>query len=294
MRSLLFIPGDSSKKLDKGLACGADVLLIDLEDSVAAGDKAKARTITRDFLKAHVAAEVRPRLFVRVNALDTGLIDEDLAVAMAGHPDGIMLPKSISGADITHLGAKLAVQEAIHELDDGSTGIIAVATETAASVFNLGTYKGASPRLGALTWGGEDLSADIGALANRDENGVFTEVYRVVRALCLMGAVAAEAMPIDTVFTNFRDIEGLRREAMEALRDGFTGKMAIHPAQVPVINEIFTPAQKDIDKAKRIVEAFTDAGDAGVIGLDGEMHDRPHLRRAEKLLARARAAGHPK
>lgn len=291
MRSLLFIPADSPKKLDKGLTSGADVLLIDLEDSVAAADKARARVAARAFLKEHAGTANRPRLFVRVNALDTGLIDEDLAVVMAGRPDGIMLPKSISGADIAHVGAKLAVQEAIHELEDGKTEIVAVATETAASVFNLGTYRGASSRLTALTWGGEDLSADLGALANRDENGVFTEIYRLVRALCLMGAVAADALPIDTVFTNYRDTDGLRREALEALRDGFTGKMAIHPAQVPVINEIFTPAQADIDKARRIVDAFAKAGDAGVIGLEGEMLDRPHLRRAEKLLARARAAG---
>lgn len=291
MRSLLFIPADSPKKLDKGMASGADVLLIDLEDSVAAADKAKARVTARDFLKEHCATTQRPRLFVRVNALDTGLIDEDLAVVMAGKPDGIMLPKSISGADIAHVGAKLAVQEAIREMEDGKTQIVAVATETAASVFNLGTYRGASARLTGLTWGGEDLSADLGALANRDENGVFTEIYRVVRALCLMGAVAADAQPIDTVFTNYRDTDGVRREALEALRDGFTGKMAIHPAQVPVINEIFTPAQADIDKARRVVEAFAKAGDAGVIGLEGEMLDRPHLRRAEKLLARARAAG---
>ncbi|NRG18156.1 CoA ester lyase [Rhizobiales bacterium] len=291
MRSLLFVPGDSPKKLDKALSSGADVLLIDLEDSVSANNKPQARKTTAEFLKSNIAESRRPRLFVRVNAFDTGLTDHDLEQVMHAAPDGIMLPKSISGADVAHLDGKIGVQEAINGITDGKTEILVVATETAASVFNLGSYGGSSPRLQGMTWGGEDLSADIGALANRDESGAYTDVYRLARALCLLGAAAAGVQPIDSVFTNFRDEEGLKQEASAALRDGFTAKMAIHPAQVPVINEVFTPGDGEIEKAQRIVKTFADAGNAGVIGLDGEMLDMPHLKRAEKLLARARAAG---
>ncbi|MBA5777593.1 CoA ester lyase [Stappia sp. F7233] len=291
MRSLLFVPGDSPKKLAKGFQSGADVLLIDLEDSVAQAAKQEARDCTAGFLRETVDRRTGPKLFVRVNALDTGLADDDLAAIMPARPDGIMLPKSTSGADVEHLSTKLAVLEALHGLEDGITEILVVATETAASVFNLGTYRGKSARLAGMTWGGEDLSADIGALANRDEDGRYTDVYRLARALCLLGATAAEVTGIDSVYTNFRDEEGLRREALAALRDGFTAKMAIHPAQVPVINEVFTPVPADVARARRVVEAFAEAGDAGVIGLDGEMLDRPHLKRAQKLLARADAAG---
>jgi citrate lyase subunit beta/citryl-CoA lyase len=291
MRSLLFVPADSERKLAKGLDSGADVLLIDLEDSVALDAKENARAVAARFLAEARERSERPRLYVRVNALDTGETDADLAAVMPAAPEGIMLPKSVSGASVQQLDAKLAVHEAQNDLDDGATRIVIVATETAASLFNLGSYAGASARLDGLSWGAEDLSADIGALGNRDASGAFTEPFRMARNLCLFGAVAAGAIPIDTVFTNFRDLDGLRREAEEALRDGFTAKMAIHPAQVPVINEVFTPSQDAIADARRIVDAFAAAGDPGVVGLDGEMLDRPHLRRAEKLLARARVAG---
>lgn len=291
MRSLLFVPGDSPKKLDKAFSSGADVLLIDLEDSVSSDNKPQARRTTAEFLRSHIGESRRPRLFVRVNAFDTGLTDHDLEQVMHAAPDGIMLPKSISGADVAHLDGKIGVQEAINGIADGKTEILVVATETAASVFNLGSYGGSSPRLQGMTWGGEDLSADIGALANRDETGAYTDVYRVVRSLCLLGAAAAGVQPIDSVFTNFRDEAGLKSEAEAALRDGFTAKMAIHPGQVSVINEVFTPGDAEVEKAKRIVKAFIDAGNAGVIGLDGEMLDMPHLKRAKKLLVRAKAAG---
>ncbi|WP_306030788.1 CoA ester lyase [Stappia sp. MMSF_3263] len=290
MRSLLFVPGDSERKLEKALSSGADLLLVDLEDSVALDAKPAARDITARFLAAQREVASRPRLYVRVNALDTGQTDADLAAVMAAMPEGIMLPKSLSGADVQHLAAKLAVQEAENDIADGQTRILAVATETAASLFNLGTYQGASPRLEGLTWGAEDLSADIGALASRTPDGAFNEPFRLARNLCLFGAVAAAATPIDTVFTNFRDMDGLRTEAMQALRDGFTAKMAIHPAQVPVINEVFTPSEDEIAKARAVIGAFAAAGNPGVVGLDGEMLDRPHLRRAEKVLARAEAA----
>ncbi|SDU21702.1 CoA ester lyase [Stappia sp. ES.058] len=290
MRSLLFVPADSERKLAKGLDSGADVLLIDLEDSVALEAKEAARKIAAQFLSDARERKDRPRLYVRVNALDTGETDADLAAVMPLAPDGIMLPKSVAGRSVEQLDARLAVHEAQNDLADGATRILVVATETAASLFNLGSYAGASERLEGLAWGAEDLSADIGALANRDGSGGFTEPFRMARNLCLFGAVAAGAIPIDTVFTNFRDLDGLRSEAQTALRDGFTAKMAIHPAQVAVINEVFTPSDTAIADARRIIDAFAAAGDPGVVGLDGEMLDRPHLRRAEKLLARSRAA----
>lgn len=291
MRSLLFVPGDSPRKLEKGLASGADVLLIDLEDSVALPAKEEARRTTAAFLQEAVPQGGRPRLFVRVNAFDTGLTEDDLSVVMPMAPDGIMLPKSLSGRDATRLDAALAVHEAMADLEDGITEILVVATETAASVFSLGSYAGASPRLRGLSWGAEDLSADIGASATRGEDGLFTGPFQLVRNLCLFGAVAAEVAPIDTVYTNFRDADGLRAECEEAARDGFTAKMAIHPAQVPVINEVFTPSEADVARARAIVDAFAARPGAGVIGLDGEMLDRPHLRRSEKILERARLSG---
>ncbi len=291
MRSLLFTPGDSARKIEKGHLSGADVLLIDLEDSVAVSAKQAARRTTADVLKATMGEVDRPRLYVRVNAFDTGLCEDDLAAVMPHAPDGIMLPKCNSGRDVARLDAILAVHEAEAGVDDGSTGILVVATETAASIFGLNSYAGASPRLKGLSWGAEDLSADIGASGTRGDDGRFTAPFVLARNLCLFGAVAAEVAPIDTVYTNFRDTDGLRHECLEAARDGFVAKMAIHPAQVPVINEAFTPAETDIARARAIVDAFAGAPEAGVIGVDGEMLDRPHLRRTEKTLERARLAG---
>ena len=291
MRSLLFIPGDSPRKLDKGIACGADVLLLDLEDSVAPGAKEEARRVTADFLKATMPVAERPRIYVRINAFDTDLSDNDLAAVMPHGPDGIMLPKSQSGRDVARLDATLAVHEAQAGHGDGATKILVVATETASALFDLGSYGGASPRLKGLTWGAEDLSADIGASATRDDTGRFTAPFAMARNLCLFGAVAAKVTPIDTVYTNFRDMDGLRAECLEAVRDGFLGKMAIHPAQVAVINEAFTPNDADIERARAIVEAFEQNPDAGVIGIGGEMVDRPHITRSQKILERARLAG---
>ncbi|MFN3855904.1 MAG: HpcH/HpaI aldolase/citrate lyase family protein [Phreatobacter sp.] len=287
MRSLLFVPGDSEKKLSKAMASGADAIIIDLEDSVAAAMKPAARAATCAFLEAHRGLTGRPRLIVRVNALDTGLTDEDLLAVMPGRPDLIMLPKASGGGDVALLDAKIAVQEALNGIADGATGILPVATETAAAVFQLGTYAGASPRLAGLTWGAEDLSADIAAETNRAPDGRHTEPFRLVRSLCLFGAVAAGVQPIDTVFPAFRDEAGLRLECEEARRDGYTGKMAIHPAQVPVINEVFSPAAAALEEARRVVAAFAAHPSAGVVNIGGEMFDRPHLRRAEQLLARA-------
>jgi citrate lyase subunit beta/citryl-CoA lyase len=287
MRSLLFVPGDSPKKLEKGMNSGADVLLIDLEDSVALDSKDEARRITAAFLSEQGKDTDRPRLFVRVNGLTTGLIDADLDGVMRSAPDGIVLPKAVGGADVAHLGAKLAVREAEFGLADGATRILAIATETATGVFALGTFAGASHRLMGLTWGGEDLSADLGAETNRGEDGAYTDPYRLARSLTLLGAAAAGVDAIDSVFTNFRDEAGLGAECRAARRDGFVAKMAIHPAQVPVINEAFTPSPEAIERAQAVIEAFKANPGAGVVGVDGEMLDRPHLLRAERLLRRA-------
>ncbi|MDP2800567.1 MAG: CoA ester lyase [Phreatobacter sp.] len=287
MRSLLFVPADSEKKLARGLESGADTLILDLEDSVAASNKPLARETARAFLAAQGPTKQRPRLMVRVNALDSGLTDADLDAVVAARPDAIMLPKSESGRDVAHLDAKLTAREALAGLPEGGITITVVATETAKAIFTLGTYQGASHRLTGLTWGAEDLSADIGAETNRAADGRHTEPFRLARALCLMGAVAAGAQPIDTVFPAFRDIDGLRRECEEARRDGFTAKMAIHPAQVPVINAVFTPTDEAIAAAQAVVAAFAAQPTAGVVNIGGEMFDRPHLTRAERLLKRA-------
>lgn len=286
MRSYLFVPGDAERKLEKGLASGADALLLDLEDSVAPDSKPKAREIVREYLNAHIAKKERPRLFVRVNALDTGLTDTDLEAVIAARPDGILFPKSRHGGDVTHLDAKLTAREALYGIAEGATRILVLVTESAQALFGLHNYRGASKRLDGMTWGAEDLSADIGAETNRNEKGEYTDPYRLARAQCLIAAVAAEVAPIDSIFPNFRDAEGLKRETREGRRDGFTGKMAIHPDQVPVINEIYTPSEEEIAKAKRLIGAFKAAGNAGVISLDGQMYDQPHLKRAQRLLAR--------
>ncbi|HMN71688.1 MAG TPA: CoA ester lyase [Rhodoblastus sp.] len=291
MRSQLFVPGDSEKKMGKGLESGADCLFIDLEDSVATANKDAARKMAREFLSSARKADKRPLLYVRVNALDTGMTDADLDAVMPGAPDGILLPKSQGGADVQHLAAKLAVREAENDLPDGATRICCVATETASAIFGLASYRGASRRLSALTWGAEDLSADLGAETNRLADGTHAPVYVLARNMTLLAAVSAGVQPIDTVYPNFRDDAGFRRECIEARRDGFTGKMAIHPAQVPIINEVFTPPAAEIERARKIVQAFADNPTAGVIGLDGEMLDKPHLERARKLLARLGPTG---
>jgi citrate lyase subunit beta/citryl-CoA lyase len=287
MRSLLFIPADSPKKLAKGLTSGADALLLDLEDSIATDQKEAARQGALEFLQAHRDIADRPRLIVRINGFDTGFTDSDLDVIVAGMPDAVMFPKAEGGAAVVHLDAKLTAREAMHGLDEGSVKIIAIATETAKALFLAGTYVDASPRLIGLTWGAEDLSAELGADANRDADGHFLDPYRLARCLCLAGAAAALVQPIDTVHVDFRNEANLRRECDDARRDGFTGKMAIHPAQVAIINEAFTPSAEAIAHAKAVIEAFAQAPGGGVVGIGGKMYDRPHLVRAQALLARA-------
>ena len=228
---------------------------------------------------------------MRVNAIETGLIDGDLDAVMAAAPDAIMLPKAEGGASVTHLDAKLAVREAENGLPDNATAIVALATETATAMFLVGTFRNCSARLTGLTWGAEDLSADLGAQANRDADGQFLDPYRLARSLCLAGAASAGVQPIDTVYVDFKNDAGLRRETEDARRDGFTAKMAIHPGQVAIINDVFTPTAEAIAHAKRVIDAFANAPGGGVVGIDGVMYDRPHLVRAQALLARAKDAG---
>jgi len=286
MRSLLFVPADSPKKLDKAMASGADAVIVDLEDSIALDGKARARGSAAEFLKQAMAATPRPYILVRVNGLQTGLIDADLDAIAPSQPDAIMLPKAEGGASVIHADAKLAVREAINNFPDGHIKILPLATETAAALFLTGTFAGCSHRLTALTWGAEDLSAELGAQANRDAQGRFFDPYRLARALCLAGAAAARVPAIDTVYVDFRNSDGFRRECEDACRDGFTGKLAIHPAQVPIINDVFTPSPEALKHAQAVVDAFAATPGAGVVGIGGVMYDRPHLARAEQLLAR--------
>lgn len=287
MRSLLFVPGDSDRKLAKALSSGADALILDLEDSVALDRKAEARAMIRDFVASAKGQEKRPRLYVRINSLTTDFWSADLEGVMPAGPDGIILPKPRSGEDVHRLSLALDHAEEAAGLKLGSTRIIAITTEVPICVLNMATFIDASMRLEGLTWGAEDLSAEVGSTATREPNGALTSPYRLARDLCLFTAVSAGVQPIDTVFIDFRDQDGLRAEAAAAARDGFTGKLAIHPDQVEIINAAFTPSQREIDHARDIVAMFAASPDAGVISLNGRMYDRPHLTRAERVLARA-------
>ncbi len=289
MRSLLFVPADSPKKFAKGMTCGADALVIDLEDSVAPENKIAARDTALAFLKEANATAGRPYLIVRVNSLQSGLTDADLDAIAAGRPDAIMLPKAEGGPSVVHADAKLAVREAKSGLPDGHIRIIAIATETAASLFVAGTYAGSSARLSALTWGAEDLSADIGSETNRGADGRYLDPYRLARTLCIAGAAAARVPAIDTVHIDFRDDAGLRADSEAGRRDGFTARMAIHPAQVPIINEVFTPSPAALAEAQTIIDAFAANPGAGTLAINGVMADQPHLIRAKRLLERAAA-----
>jgi citrate lyase subunit beta/citryl-CoA lyase len=273
------------------MASGADALIVDLEDSIPTQGKADARLSAAAFIANAGKAAHRPRLLVRVNGFASSLCDDDLDAVVPARPDAIMLPKAQGGADVVRADAKLSAREAIAGLPDGCVKIVAIATETATALFLAGTYGGASERLEGLTWGAEDLSAELGAEANRDGEGRFLDAYRLARALCLAAAAAARVQAIDTVTVDFRNAAALRRETEEARRDGFTGKMAIHPAQVPIINEVFTPSAAAVAQARAVVAAFEAHPGRGTVGIDGVMYDRPHLERARQLLARAAAAG---
>jgi citrate lyase subunit beta / citryl-CoA lyase len=289
MRSLLFVPGDSERKLAKALASGADALILDLEDSVAPANRPAARALSAAFVRDARARANSPLLYVRINPIDGDNWEADLEAVMTAKPDGIILPKPHSGEDVHRLSIALGHAESEAGTASGATCILPIVTETPISILNLRSYVGASARMIGLSWGAEDLGAVVGSLANRDEHGQFTSPYRLVRDLCLITAAAAGVEPIDTVYVDFRDREGLEAETREARRDGFTGKMAIHPDQVAPINAVFTPSEDEIVHARAVVAAFD--GAAGVASLDGKMLDKPHLVLAEKVLARAKAAG---
>jgi citrate lyase subunit beta / citryl-CoA lyase len=286
VRSLLFVPADGGPKLDKAFASGADAIILDLEDSIAPERKDLARQAALDFLKRAGASKDRPRLLVRINGLDTGMTDADLDAVVAGRPDAIVFPKAEGGATVTHLDAKLTAREAIAAIPEGSIKILAQTVESAAGLFSAGTYKNCSARLIGMTWGPEDLSSELGAESNREADGTLTGPYRIARAMCLFSAAAAKVPVIETVYVDFRNAVGLRRDTELARRDGFSGRLAIHPAQVKVINEVFTPSAAQIETAKAIVAAFAAKPGAGAVGIDGKMYDRPHLKRAQALLAR--------
>ena len=288
MRSFLFVPADSERKLAKGASSGADALILDLEDSVALSNKEAARKSAVDYLKS--ADRNGPKLVVRINALDTPFWRAELEAVIPERPDMILIPKTFSGECVNRVGQVIDMLERDAGIaPEGHVGIGCVATETAASLFALGTYAGAHPRLPFLTWGAEDLAAALGARDNKDENGVYTGPYQLARTLTLLGAVAAGVAPIDGICKDFRDEKGLEAEARAAVRDGFTGKVAIHPGQIPVINAVFTPSEDDLAHARAVIEAFDKAGDVGVVALDGVMLDIPHLKQAQRLIDRAAA-----
>jgi citrate lyase subunit beta / citryl-CoA lyase len=277
LRSLLFVPADSEKKLAKALQSKADAVILDLEDSVALENKKIARDMASDWLKAQKDRGLAA--YVRINPVSTPFWREDVS-AIAESADGIMLPKSQSLRDVERIADALEEEGA-----SADVRILPIVTETALSLFRFGTYAAGHPRLSGLTWGAEDLAADIGALNNKDEAGCYTGVYTLARTLTLAASAAAGVSAIDSVFTNFRDSEGLLAECRAARRDGFAGKMAIHPDQVDVINQAFTPDQQEIAYARSIIAAFAAQPGAGVVSLNGRMLDKPHLRQAEKILS---------
>lgn len=285
MRSLLFVPADSEKKLAKSLGSGADVLLLDLEDSVALPRKDAARAMARDFLESKPAGV---RIFVRINTFTSGLATADLNAVMKGRPDGIMLPKCAGGLDVRRLRDMIIDRE---RGDARETQILPIVTETARAMFELHTYAASSQRLAGLMWGAEDLAADLGAVANRRADGSYEAPFALARSLCLFAAAAAAVPAVDTVYPDFRDLAGLERESIEAARLGFTAKAAIHPDQVAIINRVFTPDAAAVDHARKIVAAFAAAPEAGVINLGGTMFDRPHLVAAQRVLSRAGLLG---
>lgn len=285
LRSMLFVPGDSERKFDKASGIGADALILDLEDAVAPSMKAAARALVADLIGRN---EVRDwAFFVRVNPFDTGLTFDDMAAVVKPGLDGLLIPKANGADDIARIAAELDRLEAATGMANGTVKIAIVATETPRAMFNLGSYTPPHPRLTALTWGAEDLAAAIGATANKEADGYWTFPYQVARAYCLFAAAAAEVAPLDTLYADFRDAEGLEADCRRSRRDGFTGRIAIHPDQVAVINRCYAPSAEDVAEAQLIVDAFAAAPDAGTLGINGKMYDIPHLKAAQKTLASA-------
>ncbi|HEX6992936.1 MAG TPA: CoA ester lyase [Gammaproteobacteria bacterium] len=284
-RSMLFVPGDSERKLAKARDTAADALILDLEDAVDPARKGRARDLTAEFL--HGEREPGRTIFVRINALDEPEARADLDAILPARPDGLVVPKVRAADDVARLSVLLDALEPRAGVPPGATAIMPIATETPAGVFALGRYAGASPRLAYLTWGAEDLSAALGAETAVDADGEWLPPYQLVRALCLLAAADAGVPAIDTVHTDLVDETRLLRQALAAKRDGFAGKLAIHPAQVDLLNEVFTPSREEVERARRIVAAFEAAPGVGAISLDGRMLDRPHLARARRVIALA-------
>lgn len=282
---MLFVPADSERKMDKGADTGADALILDLEDAVAPSRTHIARTMALEYLRARTDRS-RQQLWVRINPLDTDASLLDLAVA-AGAPDGLVLPKVRSAADVVRLSNYLDALEVREGVPRGSIRIMPVATETPQALFALGSYEGCSARLAGLTWGAEDIAAALGASTNRRPDGEYDSVYQLACALCLSGAHAAGVQPIDTIWPDFKDEPGLVRDAQRARQRGFTGKIAIHPGQVSPINAAFTPSESELAWSRRVVEVFASNPGLGTVGLEGKMLDMPHLKQAQRVLALA-------
>jgi citrate lyase subunit beta/citryl-CoA lyase len=280
--SWLFVPADSEKKLSKTHNLSARAFILDLEDSVALANKAVARQRAADFLRQ--SGLPRERLWIRINPLDGPYVDEDLAAVMPAAPGGIVLPKARSPQDVEELSGRLERLEDEHGIEPGSTRILPIVTETPGALFSLGGYAACGPRLAGLTWGAEDLGSAIGATATRDLGGEWTPPFRLVRNLCLFAAHAAGVPAIDTVFVNFADFAELDDECEEARRDGFSGKLAIHPAQVDIINRAFRPSEEELERARKIVDLFKAHPDAAVLEFEGAMVDLPHLKQAQRIL----------
>lgn len=282
MRSWLFAPGDSERKMAKAMEGNADIALFDLEDAVVLENKPLARTMVHDFLIANAAQ--RARLWVRINPFDGPHTLADLAAIMPAHPGGIMLPKVYGRFDVEKLDHCLSALEVANGIADGSTPVIVLITETAEAMFHTGSYKGA-PRVVALTWGAEDLADSIGANANTNADGSYGFTYELARSLTVLGAATAGVAAIETISADYADLDALRLRAEKVRRDGFRGMLAIHPAQVDVINAAFTPSAEEIAEAQQIVALFAENPGVGTIGWNGKMLDRPFLSRAEHLLA---------
>ncbi|MFC3051915.1 HpcH/HpaI aldolase/citrate lyase family protein [Kordiimonas pumila] len=281
MRSFLFVPGDSPYKFEKAKQGTADALILDLEDSVADTHKNTARTETLKMLQQPSRLQ---KLYVRINGFDSPYAAYDLASIMPGRPDGIVLPKCAGPEDINRLGYMLDALEAAHTIEADTTRIVAIVTETAQSLFTLGTYTPAHKRLWGIMWGAEDLACSLGAQTNT-EKGILLEPYRLARTLCLIAASAAGVVAIDAVSTDIHNLDAISEEVRQARRDGFGAKAVIHPKHVDIVNTGFQPSTAEIEWAERIIEAFDNHSNEGVLTLDGKMLDKPHLIGARQILA---------
>ena len=288
IRSWLFVPGDSERKLDKARVNEADALILDLEDAVADARQDIARAMVCAYLQERDDRS-RQQLWVRINPLDSDLALPDLAAVMPGRPDGIVLPKVHSATEVNTLANYISALEAREGLQQGATRILCVATETAASLLTFHTYlEGVTPRLSAMTWGAEDLSAALGASDNLNpRSGEYDDPYLLAKSFCLAACRAIDVQPVGVVYTNFRDESGFEADCLRDRKAGFIGKIAIHPAQPPIANRAFTPSDAEVAHARRIVAAFEDNPGVGTVGLDGMMVDMPHLKQARNLLGLA-------